>query len=530
MMPYWGLRTMIRHIVLSALLGSLLASTTRAEPPSRNFVFILADDLGIKDLGVEGSTFYESPHIDKLATSGMRFTQGYATCQVCSPSRASLVTGKYPARLGLTTWIGDRAGRAWKRNTKLLPATYNRKLEHKETTLAEALRAKGYRTFFAGKWHLGGKGSWPQDHGFEINVGGWDKGSPMGGYFAPYINPSMESGPDGESLPLRLARETAKFIEDHKNEPFLAYLSFYSVHSPMQTTEKKWAKYQKKAAEKPHQGSRFLVDRRLPVRQVQDCPIYAGMIESMDDAVGIVLDKLDKLGLTDNTVVIFTSDNGGVSSGDAFSSSMLPYRGGKGRQWEGGIREPYYIRAPGITKPGSTCDVPATGTDFFPTILELAGLPLMPEQHADGVSLLPLLKGDQIKDRDLFWHYPHYGNQGGEPSSIIRSGPWKLIHYWEDGRDELYHVINDIGEKEDLAKKHPAKRAALRRKLNTWLDNMKANMPDLNPRYDAVKAVEQEQAMKTHVLNRLERQHAAYLHPKWKPNATWWNSQPKPVD
>ena len=501
-----------------------------AETGRRNFVFILADDLGITDLGVEGSTFYESPHLDRLARSGMRFRRGYATCQVCSPSRASIMTGKYPTRLGITTWIGDRAGRDWKRNTKLLPAAYTRRLDHGETTLAEALRAAGYRTFFAGKWHLGDKGSWPEDHGFEINKGGWDRGSPAGGYFAPYVNPRLESGPDGESLPLRLGRETVRFIEDHKNEPFLAYLSFYSVHGPIQTTQEKWRKYQQKAAQNPHDGSRFIVDRRLPVRQVQDCPIYAGMIEAMDEAVGMVLDKLEALGLSQNTVVCFTSDNGGVSSGDAFSSSMLPYRGGKGRQWEGGIREPYYIRVPGMTTPGSVCDVPVTGTDFYPTILELAGLPLNPQQHRDGVSLVPLLQGHNIDERDLFWHYPHYGNQGGEPSSIICSGPWKLIHYWEDGRDELYHIGRDIGEQNDLAAQHPERRDTLRQKLDRWLEEVGANLPTLNPLYDARRAERQAVTMRTRTLQNLEKRHADYVRVDWQPDKTWWGSLPSTED
>jgi arylsulfatase A-like enzyme len=515
-------------LILSCL--CLLSLAAVAQAARRNIVFILADDLGIKDLSVEGSPFYESPHIDRLARSGMRFRQGYATCQVCSPSRASIVTGKYPARLGITTWIGDKQGRDWKRNTKLLPAEYRWSLPHEETTLAETLRAAGYRTFFAGKWHIGGRGSWPEDHGFEINKGGWDVGGPRVGYFAPYKNPCLEDGPDGESLPLRLGRETARFIRDHRDQPFLAYLSFYSVHGPIQTTQDRWAKYQRKAAREPHTGPRFQVDRRLPVRQVQDCPIYAGMIEAMDEAVGMVLDTLDELGLADNTVVCFTSDNGGVSSGDAFSSSMLPYRGGKGRQWEGGIREPYYIRVPGVTRPGSTCDVPVTGTDFYPTLLELAGLPLQPEQHVDGISLLPLLRGGQIAERDLFWHYPHYGNQGGEPSSIIRSGSWKLIHYWEDGRDELYNLLEDIGEQVDLAARYPERRTALREKLNAWLDSVQANLPTLNIRYDVPLAERQDKNMRTATLQRLEKRHADYLRADWQPDASWWGSQVQTAD
>ncbi len=504
----------------------MLCSAASAAEQRPNFVFILADDLGIHDLSVQGSSFYQSPNIDRIADEGMRFTQGYAACQVCSPSRAAIMTGKYTPRVGITDYIGASAGTAWKRNTKLLPALYAHNLPHSETTIAEALKAAGYQTFFAGKWHLGSKGSWPTDHGFDINVGGWRAGSPVGGYFSPYRNPALPNGPAGESLPIRLARETAKFIDQHHDKPFFAYLAFYSVHAPIQTTPKKWAKYRKRAAAHPHHGPRFIIDRTLPVRQVQDNPIYGGMIESMDQAVGIVLDKLDALGLSKNTVVIFTSDNGGVSSGDAYSTCNLPLRGGKGRQWEGGIREPFFIKAPGVAKPGSTCNVPVIGTDFYPTILELAGLPLNPEQHKDGVSLVPLLKGGKIPARDLFWHYPHYGNQGGEPSSIIRSGDWKLIHYWEDGRDELYNVVTDIGEQHDVLKDHPEIAAALRKKLDRWLVEVGAKFPTKNPNYNPKLAARQRDNIRNRLLPSLEKRHANYLKPDWKPNKNWWGSRP----
>ncbi len=504
----------------------LAGSAVLADPPARNFVFILADDLGVKDLSVQGSSFYASPHIDRIANEGMRFTQGYANCQVCSPSRAAIMTGKYTPRVGITDWIGAAAGTQWKRNTKLLPALYVHNLPQSETTIAEALHAGGYRTFFAGKWHLGSKGSWPTDHGFDINVGGWDAGSPAGGYFSPYKNPVLPNGPPGESLPIRLARETAKFIQQNHEQKFFAYLAFYSVHAPIQTSPKKWAKYREKAAANPHEGGRFIIDRTLPVRQVQDNPIYAGMIESMDQAVGIVLDKLDELGLANNTVVLFTGDNGGVSSGDAFSTCNLPYRGGKGRQWEGGIREPYFIKVPGLTRPGSRCDVPVMGTDFYPTILELAGLPLKPTQHKDGVSLVPLMRGQAIPARDLFWHYPHYGNQGGEPSSIIRSGDWKLIHYWEDGRDELYNLAEDIGEQHDQLRSQPRVAAALREKLDRWLNEVDARIPPRNPNYSAKRAEQQRRNTRSRLLPALEKRHADYLKPGWKPNKDWWGSRP----
>lgn len=267
-----------------------------------------------------------------------------------------------------------------------------------------------------------------------------------------------------------------------------------------------------------------MIDRTLPVRQVQDNPIYAGMMESMDSAVGIVLDKLDELGLSDDTIVVFTSDNGGVSSGDAFATSNLPLRGGKGRQWEGGIREPYYVLAPGITEPGSTCDTPVTGADFYPTLLDLVGAPLRPEQHLDGRSIVPLLEGESIDARDLYWHYPHYGNQGGEPCTIIRSGDWKLIHYWEDGRDELYNITEDEIEQNDLATSEEEIRDALRSKVDVFIEETDANLPYPNPKYDADLAVRQQESQHTNRLPSLEHQAENFLSPEFTPNATWWGS------
>jgi arylsulfatase A-like enzyme len=512
--------------LLCVALGAM--NTNAAERP--NVVFILADDLGWRDLSGEGSSFYESPHIDRIAAEGMRFTQGYAACQVCSPSRASILTGKYPTRHGITDWIGAATGEAWRRagrHTKLLPPDYQWQLGAEEVTLAEALREAGYRTFFAGKWHLGDVGSHPEDHGFEINKGGWRVGGPAGGYFSPYKNPKLDDGPAGESLPLRLGAETATFIDRHKDEPFLAYLSFYSVHSPIQTRRPLWAKYRQKAVEAGPPETRFVFDRVMPVRQVQDCPIYAGMIESMDDAVGLVLEALKRNGLEEKTIVVFTSDNGGVSAGDAKSTSNLPLRGGKGRQWEGGIREPYYIKAPGVTRPGSSCDVPVSGIDLYPTLLELAGVPMPAEQAVDGISLVPLLRGadaPNIEGRDLYWHYPHYGNQGGEPSSMIRRGDWKLIHYWEDGRDELYNLKSDPGEQSDVIAHNAAVAATLRKALDAWLSETAARIPTPDPQYDDAKYRDWLQRQRTTVLQQLERQHASYLREDWQPNRDWWGS------
>lgn len=510
----------IATICLAAFSLALLINSAVAAKP--NVLFILADDLGWRDLSVEGSSFYESPNIDRIANEGMRFTQGYATCQVCSPSRASIMTGKYPVRVDISNYIGAAEREAWTRNTKLLPPPYAHNLPHSEITMAEAFKQGGYKTFFAGKWHLGGEGSFPEDHGFDINIGGHHRGSPPGGFFSPYNNPKMDDGKVGEYLPLRLGEETAAFIESHKDEPFFAYLSFYNVHAPIQTTKALWEKYQKKATADPIAKSRFIIDRTTPVRQVQDNPLYAGMIEAMDSAVGKVLDTLDRLGLEKNTIVVFTSDNGGVSAGDGKATSNLPLRGGKGRQWEGGIREPFYIKWPGSQSQGKICTTPVIGTDFYPTLLEIAGLPALPRQHIDGVSLVPLLKGGNLKPRSLYWHYPHYGNQGGEPSSIVREKDWKYIYYYEDRRSELYNLSTDPVEQSNRVSVYPELAENLKDKLDKWLTGVNATYPYSNPNYDAIEHAETEVKIREVDMPKLEKDHAALLEEDWSPPKGWW--------
>ncbi|MBK1834470.1 sulfatase [Roseibacillus ishigakijimensis] len=497
-----------------------------------NIVFFLVDDLGIRDLSGEGSSFYETPRIDALAQKSLRFTNGYSTCQVCSPSRASILTGKYPPRIGITDWIGAATGENWKRNDKILPAPNANALPAEDTTLAEALAAEGYATWFFGKWHLGGKGSFPEDHGFQLNVGGHHAGSPPGGFFAPFTNPKIsEEIPAGTSLTLWLAERTAQEIRNHQvnepEKPFLAYLSFYAVHGPIQTTPELWKKYQQKAAANSQADERFGIDRTLPVRQVQDNPIYAGMMETLDQAIGTVLDTLEELELSNDTIVVFTGDNGGVTSGDAFATAALPLRGGKGRQWEGGLRAPYYLYVPGKTQAGATDDTPVTGTDFYPTLLDLAGLDLLPEQHLDGLSLRPLLEGKPLADRPLFWHYPHYGNQGGEPSSILRQGEWKLIQYLEDGRLELYHLSKDSGEQRNLAAEHPERAHAMLVILQRLQKETGALLPEKDPRFDPAKKKQQIENWHTGLKERLEKQHARYLDPSFQPNKNWWGALPQ---
>jgi len=447
----------------------LPAGTFAADRP--NFVFFLVDDLGYMDIGANNpDTFYETPNVDRLAETGMRFTNGYAANPVCSPTRYSIMAGKHPSRVDATNFFSGR------REGRFRPAPLNDRMAVDEVTLAEALQQAGYRTAFLGKWHLGPTEEfWPDNQGFEFNVGGHDRGSPPGGYFAPFRNPRLEDGPNGQHLTQRLTDEAISILEQVQNDPFLLYLSFYTVHTPLQAPKDLVEKYRKKAEkvsdlnEFGDEEQVFPVDRPRRVRQVQRHATYAAMVETMDTSVGRVLAKLDELGLSENTVVCFTSDNGGLSTSEGSPTSNLPLRGGKGWLYEGGIREPYLIRWPGVTEPGSVCDVPVVSMDFYPTILDIAGLPLRPEQHLDGVSLVPLLKqeGDLARDT-LFWHYPHYSNQGGIPGGAIRVGDYKLIERFEDGRVHLYNLADDIGERHDLAEQMPERVDAMRRRLHDW--------------------------------------------------------------
>ena len=502
-------------------------NTINQDSTNKNILFILADDYGYNDMSFRNNSFYETPNIDRIAKEGTIFNQGYATCQVCSPSRASILNGKFPARHGITDWIGAKEGESWrqkKRYSKLLPPYYNHNLNHKDITLPEALKEAGYTTFFAGKWHLGEKGSWPEDHGFDINIGGYDSGGPKGGYFSPYKNPNLKDRISGENLSMRLANETVNFMKENKNNKFFAYLSFYAVHGPIQTSQEKWSKYRLKAVENGIADKGYEMSKFLPIRQTQDNPIYGGLVESMDDAVGVVLKNLKDLGLDKNTIVVFTSDNGGVAAGDAFSTSNLPLRGGKGYQYEGGIREPYFIKVPWIENKIDECNTPVTGTDFYPTLLDLVGAKLKPNQHEDGVSLLPLLEGKKIDERPLYWHYPHYGNQGGEPSSIIRLNDWKLIHYYEDGRNELYNLKDDFEEKLNVADKNNAIVTDLEYRLFTYLKSVGAKFPIEDPEHDPIAEKKHLHNIATKKLSSLEKQRKWFLSKDFDPKNNWWGS------
>ncbi|MCB9923227.1 MAG: sulfatase [Planctomycetaceae bacterium] len=471
------LRLTLTLLVASA---AMVASTTLlAKPP--NFVFFLVDDLGYMDIGANNPrTFYETPNVDRIAAEGMRFTNGYAANPVCSPTRYSIMTGKYPTRVDATNFFsGAREGR-------FKPAILNDRMPLEEVTIAEALKESGYATQFAGKWHLGPTPEfWPENQGFDINRGGFDRGGPYGGkrYFSPYGNPRLSDGPEGEHLPDRLATETINFIEAHKDEPFFAYLAFYSVHTPLIGRPDLVEKYKEKAERLGlNDQTEFAQEEQvLPdsgdrrVRTLQRHAVYAAMVEAMDQAVGKVLDKLSTLGLDKNTVVCFTSDNGGLSTSEGSPTSNLPLRGGKGWLYEGGIREAFLIKWPGAIDAGTTCDVPVISTDFYPTMLDMAGLPAKPEQHKDGVSLTPLLKQQGTINRDaIYWHYPHYSNQGGFPGGAIRMGDYKLLERFEDGRVHLYNLKDDIGERTDLATMMPDRLAKMRQRLHAWYGEVDA--------------------------------------------------------
>lgn len=524
----------INTIIKCTVMVLFTLSYTKAQdktdkiPKKPNVLFILVDDLGMKDLSCTGSKYYETPNVDRIAKEGTVFTQGYACSAVCSPSRASIMTGQFTARHGITDWIGAKSGEDWrteKRSDKILPANYKHNLSKEDMVLPEIMKANGYRTFFAGKWHLGDKGSYPEDHGFEINKGGWEVGSPKGGYFSPWENPSLPNLKKGENLSMRLAKETSAFMEQQKDMPFFAFLSFYAVHGPIQTSEEKWKKYRDKAEKSGIANTGYSMEKDLPIREVQDNPVYGGLVEDMDDAVGEVLNTLKRLNLDENTIVIFTSDNGGVASGDAFSTSNLPFRGGKGYQWEGGIREPYFVKIPWLKNSVKNINYPVTGADFFPTLLDFANIPLMPKQHQDGESLKPLFEGKILKNRALYWHYPHYGNQGGQPNSTIRDKNMKLIHYWEDGHDELYDLSKDPYEKNDLASKNTKESLVLNAKLMGWLKSVNANLPVQDKEFNQELANKKHKNNEEVMMPKLEKERLNFLKKDYKPNENWWKSK-----
>lgn len=461
---------MPKHIVCLLFLSFSLFAEKQP-----NIVVFLVDDLGYMDIGANNpNCFYDTPNVDKLAATGMRFTDGYAANPVCSPTRYSLMTGKYPSRVDATNFFsGARSG-------KYNPAPLHSDMPLSEITIAEILKQKNYKTFFAGKWHLGpNKAFYPKAQGFDINIGGYHKGGPYTGnkYFAPFQNPEMEEeSPEGDHLPDRLARDTVKFITENKDKPFLAYLSFYSVHTPLIGRPDLVEKYKKKAA--AVDGAEFADEEQVfgnkprKVRVLQKHAVYAAMVEAMDLAVGKVLKALDDQGLADNTIVVFTSDNGGLSTSEGSPTSNLPLRGGKGWVYEGGIREPWIIRYPGVTKAGSVSKEVICSIDLLPTVAAAAGI--KPAHLIDGIDLKPALEGKQLSREALYWHYPHYSNQGGIPGGAVRIGDFKLFERYEDGKVSLYNLKDDISEQKDLASSMPEKVKEMRKKLHSWYKEVDA--------------------------------------------------------
>lgn len=522
----------IFRLVLGMILASafVLPAIARGEDRPLNVLFFLVDDLGWRDLGCYGSDFYETPNIDRFASRSVRFTQAYATCHVCSPTRASIMTGRYPARLHLTDWLPGRREFAFQ---MLLNAEIDPQLPHEEVTIAEALKEHGYRTAHLGKWHLGEEPFGPTSQGFDVQIPRWNKGWPKAGYHAPFKLDGIEDE-KGQYLTDRLTDEAEKFIDANKDQPFFLYLAHFAVHDPIQGRADLVDKYQKKVMRNrrsnypafvlegnpdaklplsraelatrmsdPHWfGYQVLPERTVKIKQHQDNEQFAAMVESVDESLGRLLAKLESLKLDDKTIVILFSDNGGMSAANfgnprrviapdeldkAFSTSNLPLRGGKGWLYEGGIREPMIIHWPGRTRQGTVCDVPVISTDFFPTILEMVGLPSLPEHHVDGVSIAPLLEGEYKLDREsLYWHFPHYSNHGMQsPGGAIREGDYKLLEYFENGKVQLFDLKNDIGEQHDLSKSQPERASRLRKKLVAWRASVDARMMETNPDYDS---------------------------------------------
>lgn len=459
--------------ILLVLLSTSLALAQQRPP---NIILVLIDDYGWADSGCYGSTYHQTPNIDRLAARGMRFTDAYAAAPVCSPTRAALMTGKHPARLHLTDWL---PGRTDLPAQKLSRPTIRQELPLSEVTLAEALKAAGYATGHIGKWHLGGVGFEPEKQGFDWNIAGDHTGTPLS-YFAPFqrdgrIMPGLEKAPTGEYLPDRLTTEAERFLETNREKPFFLYFPHYSVHIPMKARPDLIAKY--RALPRPAQG--------------QNNPVYAAMIESMDESIGRLVSKVEELGLGDETIIIFTADNGGLSvreGPDTPPTDNSPLRAGKGYLYEGGIRVPLIITWPKRIKAGSLNRTPVTSMDLFATLVELGGL--RNRTGLDGVSLRPLLTGQGRPERKpLFWHYPHYSNQSvnagdvDQPGAAIRDGDDKLIEFYQDGHIELYDLRKDPGEQRDLARERPQLAARLRRKLADWRRSVGAQMMTLNPQY-----------------------------------------------
>lgn len=449
------------------------AATQSAKP---NFVFFLVDDLGWGDLGCFGSTFHETPNIDRLCAEGMKFTRAYSACTVCSPSRAAILTGRTPARLHLTDWIPGHK----KPFAKLSVPDWKMYIDNDRITLPSALKEEGgYISQFIGKWHLMPEPTpelWPEHtpekHGFDGNIAGREWGQPKGPgkYFYPWDMPNLDGGKPGDFLTDRVTDKAEEFIGSTGDKPFLLYMSYYEVHGPVMTKPEYAEKFKNK------------LDGSPAGTYTQKSAKYAGLVKSLDDSIGRIVEKLRSQGKLENTIFIFTSDNG-----SPFHDNDGGLRGTKGTAFEGGTRVPAFIVWPGVTKSGSVCDTPIIGMDFYPTMLEMAGLPPKPDEHKDGTSLVPLLKQSGALNREaLYWHYPHYHT--GNPYGAIQYKGWKLIEYFEDGEMMLFDLTNDPNEENNLAQSKPEKAAELLKKLQEWRQQTGAQMMTPNPNYNPQKA------------------------------------------
>ncbi len=491
-------------ITLHITLLVLLMNSSRAQQVSKspNIILILADDLGWADLQCYGSTFYETPNLDRLAARGIRFTNAYASSPVCSPTRASLLTGKYPIKTGVTDWIVGRQsngkGAAYE---KMVAQPFNYFLKPNEETIGEAALKNNYKTFIAGKWHLGeDEKNWPEANGFQINKGGFSKGSPAGykndstgGFFTPYNNPRLTDGPKGEYLTNRLTNECISFIEENKNAPFFLMYSLYAVHNPMQAPAELIKKYQtKKQVLGIPDSARFRKDepwmkfeKGWKRRTVQDNPVYAAMIENMDENIGRLLNKIDSLGLTENTIIIFTSDNGGLSTAEGSPTNNGALRAGKGWLYEGGLRVPLIIKWPGKITASQVSEIPVSSVDIFPTLYKAIYKNDVKNKAIDGTDIIGLVANEKKnKGRVMFWHYPHYSNQGGKPGAAMLKNGFKLILNYEDNSIEFYNLKNDISERNTIAATNKNMAMDYKKNLEKWLKENNAKFPVTNPVYN----------------------------------------------
>ncbi|MBQ98460.1 MAG: arylsulfatase [Roseibacillus sp.] len=461
------MRVLLLILTSILVLSSGLIARNSGKEAKPNFLFLLVDDLGWADLACYGSTFHETPHLDRLAREGVRFTDAYTAASICSPTRASLMTGKHPVRVNITDWIPGSSGKGRKLRTPL----DDHHLALEEVTIAEALREGGYSTFYTGKWHLGGAQFSPDKQGFEQ-------------YYDPHENPSKGSPGSGTTTgrkhgTIDLTRETKKFITERRNAPFLAFLSYYDIHTPIIPEDKYHAHYRDKAAQLgPSPTAIREHDGRSRPRQ--DNAALATMVQSVDDSVGSLVTHLASLGILENTYIFFFSDNGGLATKHGMGPGCnLPLRASKGWLYEGGIRVPLIVRMPDRRNAGLEPNTPVVSTDIYPTLLSLAGLPLRPEQHRDGQSFVGLMNGTgrDSAPRKLYWHYPHYHGSMWTPGAAIRKGDWKLIQFYHFDKLELYNLQEDLGESTDLSAAHPEVTQTLLAELLKWQEKLGASIP-----------------------------------------------------